>query len=50
MGVHAFEFKESDDSAILIMRNLPKLVSLTTEGVSYSFSHPRTVVLESAFS
>ncbi|KAK8831294.1 hypothetical protein WA577_003462 [Blastocystis sp. JDR] len=45
-GWSAFCFKDND-STELIMRNLPKLTSLTTEGNnSLSFKYPRSITLE----
>ncbi|KAK8818134.1 hypothetical protein WA556_005955, partial [Blastocystis sp. ATCC 50177/Nand II] len=46
LGTHAFQFKD-DESSELIMRNLPKLTTLTTEGYySWTFRYPRIITLE----
>ncbi|KAK8825254.1 hypothetical protein WA556_006541, partial [Blastocystis sp. ATCC 50177/Nand II] len=46
LGIGAFQFNDNDDSSELIMRNLPKLTSLTTEGYSHTFLNPRIITLE----
>ncbi|KAK8821392.1 hypothetical protein WA577_006690, partial [Blastocystis sp. JDR] len=47
LGKHAFWFKYDDDSTELIMRNLPKLTTLTTEGdYSGTFEYPRHITLQ----
>ncbi|KAM7455485.1 hypothetical protein BLSTO_03759 [Blastocystis sp. subtype 1] len=46
LGNSEFGFKD-DDSSELIMRNLPKLTTLTTEGdYSWTFLNPRSITLE----
>ncbi|KAK8829644.1 hypothetical protein WA556_005561, partial [Blastocystis sp. ATCC 50177/Nand II] len=46
LGEDAFRFT-NDDSTELIMRNLPKLTSLTSEGSnSWTFQYPRSITLE----
>ncbi|KAK8833530.1 hypothetical protein WA577_006674, partial [Blastocystis sp. JDR] len=46
LGEFAFMFTH-DESTELIMRNLPKLTTLTTEGDdSYTFYYPRSITLE----
>ena len=52
MGYDAFSFKYGDDSGTLILRNLPKLSSLTTSGeiisgyFSFTFENPRHITVE----
>ncbi|KAK8817897.1 hypothetical protein WA577_005799, partial [Blastocystis sp. JDR] len=46
-GKDAFWFKLFDDSTELIMRNLPKLTTLTTRvDYSFTFHYPRSITLE----
>ena len=56
MGEEPFMFKQYDVSSTLIMRNLPKLTTLTVLDVvyaegsirpSYTFRYPRHIILES---
>ncbi|KAM7454940.1 hypothetical protein BLSTO_04300 [Blastocystis sp. subtype 1] len=46
LGDYAFCFKYDDDSTELIMRNLPKLTTLTSVEHSRTFKYPRSIILE----